>query len=410
MIDGITKSMVWFTGVVEDVSDPEELGRVKVRCIGYHNDKLNELPTEDLPWATPMMPITSASISGIAESATGLLVGSWVVGFFADGKFAQDPIVMGTIQSRTFNSHKPIKGEAPAAAEDRANSGFKTEPREDGNPDIPAMATSRYEDSSFFETKKNLRQQNIPMAIAPELSTLQDGGASTDRMEWNMLNPEDTTEPIYPSNHVKEYESGHLFEVDETTNYERISETHKSGTYREITADGDNTLCVKGDNYKVVFQDEKVLIKGQCSVTIDGNSHCLVKGDHFLEVEGNKHELVHGSVFKKYLGSEMTEVGDEYGINITSNYYTRCGGDFRSTISGNRDIVTFRDNTDIIVGDNTQLCFGNNYQHTTLNYSINAGASISLSALTTATVSATTDVEISALGTIRNNALMIFLN
>ena len=31
---------IWFTGVVEDRDDPEALGRVRVRCLGYHSEDL----------------------------------------------------------------------------------------------------------------------------------------------------------------------------------------------------------------------------------------------------------------------------------------------------------------------------------------------------------------------------------
>ena len=90
-------SFRWFTGVVEDIYDPEEMGRVKVRCYGYHTSNLNELPTKDLPFAHVMMPVTSASMSGIGQSATGLLQGSWVIGFFRDGHACQDPFIMGSL-------------------------------------------------------------------------------------------------------------------------------------------------------------------------------------------------------------------------------------------------------------------------------------------------------------------------
>ena len=30
--------MVWFIGCVEDRMDPEEIGRVRVRCFGIHTD------------------------------------------------------------------------------------------------------------------------------------------------------------------------------------------------------------------------------------------------------------------------------------------------------------------------------------------------------------------------------------
>jgi hypothetical protein len=89
----------WFTGVVEDVNDPLQIGRVRVRCFNYHTPNTFDIPTEDLPWATCILPVTSASTSGIGCSATGLLQGSWVFGFFRDGSEMQDPVVLGSIPS-----------------------------------------------------------------------------------------------------------------------------------------------------------------------------------------------------------------------------------------------------------------------------------------------------------------------
>ena len=87
----------WWVGVVEDRNDPEKLGRVRVRVIGYHTDNRSVLSTEDLPWAIIMQPSTSAAISGIGSAPVGLMTGSWVVGFFLDGDDMQQPIIMGSL-------------------------------------------------------------------------------------------------------------------------------------------------------------------------------------------------------------------------------------------------------------------------------------------------------------------------
>ena len=47
----------WFVGVVEDRNDPQKVGRVRVRCLGYHTPDKGKLPTADLPWAHVMNPI-----------------------------------------------------------------------------------------------------------------------------------------------------------------------------------------------------------------------------------------------------------------------------------------------------------------------------------------------------------------
>ena len=69
-----------FMGVVEDRNDPLNLGRVRVRCFGIHTDNKELIPTDALPWATPIMPFNSASISGIGISPTGVVEGTWVFG------------------------------------------------------------------------------------------------------------------------------------------------------------------------------------------------------------------------------------------------------------------------------------------------------------------------------------------
>lgn len=84
------------TGVVEDVNDPLKLGRCRVRVFGLHTDDRNLIPTNTLPWATAMQPVNSASISGIGNSPSGLLPGSWVVLFFQDIE-KQYPVIIGSL-------------------------------------------------------------------------------------------------------------------------------------------------------------------------------------------------------------------------------------------------------------------------------------------------------------------------
>lgn len=86
----------WFTGIVKVIDDPQKLNRVKVHCLGFYDG----VGDTDLPWATVMMPTTSASMKGVGGNHH-LEIGSWVVGFFRDGPSAQDPIVMGSIATQT---------------------------------------------------------------------------------------------------------------------------------------------------------------------------------------------------------------------------------------------------------------------------------------------------------------------
>ena len=60
----------WWIGVVESRNDPEKVGRVKVRIYGLHSDDLSNTKTDDLYWATVMMPVTSPFYSGKGHSPT----------------------------------------------------------------------------------------------------------------------------------------------------------------------------------------------------------------------------------------------------------------------------------------------------------------------------------------------------
>lgn len=91
--------MEYFVGVVEDRFDPLELGRCRVRVFGVHTDNKGDLPTVDLPWSMPITPINSASTSGVGTSPTGIVQGSWVVGFYLDGEDRQQFMMLGTLTS-----------------------------------------------------------------------------------------------------------------------------------------------------------------------------------------------------------------------------------------------------------------------------------------------------------------------
>jgi len=126
----------WFVGVVENRADPKTLGRVKVRCLGYHTANLNKLKTSDLPWAHVMNPITSATVSGIGQSPLGMVEGTWVIGFFIDGPDAQSPCIIGTLPG--IPSKLPTKG-SNIGFQDYINAAY---PREINKTDVNRLAVN----------------------------------------------------------------------------------------------------------------------------------------------------------------------------------------------------------------------------------------------------------------------------
>lgn len=84
---------IWWKGVVEDRKDPLFLGRVKVRILGWDTQDKDEMPTDVLPWAIPIVPPENG------RNPLGYKEGDWVVGFFRDSIHAQEPIILGAIIS-----------------------------------------------------------------------------------------------------------------------------------------------------------------------------------------------------------------------------------------------------------------------------------------------------------------------
>ena len=97
--DGYT----WWVGEIEDVRDPSQIGRVKVRILGWYtgnNDGqayLKEVPMEILPWATVLLPCDQPQTKS-SGTTTELQPGAWVLGFFLDGEEAQLPCVLGAFR------------------------------------------------------------------------------------------------------------------------------------------------------------------------------------------------------------------------------------------------------------------------------------------------------------------------
>lgn len=90
----------WGVGVVEDRMDPLKLGRCRVRIIGLHTQDKTKIPTDHLPWCTALLPIGSASVSGVGQSPIGPVENSWVLLFFRDGENMQDPVMLGIIPGK----------------------------------------------------------------------------------------------------------------------------------------------------------------------------------------------------------------------------------------------------------------------------------------------------------------------
>lgn len=316
---------VQFYGVVEDRNDPLHVGRVRVRCYGWHTNNKTELPTASLPWAQVMTPVNNAAMSGIGASATGLVEGTTVIGFFMDGRNAQRPMILGSI---------PGIG---AESSGKNDSGFQDPdgifPVEVGKPDTPMLAYDRWEEDEISIAKEESRAPKISTAKAPQLSKVSATPAK-DATTWQ--EPEQRGgESLYPLNHVHRTEAGHVREIDNTPGCERIHEYHRSGTFYEIQADGSKITKVVKDNYEIVLGDNNVFIQGNCNITVNGDVRMLVMGDKIEEINGNLHQTIHGNRYVKMDGSDFLEARTNRNVNIGGNDFTAIAGDKTETVKGN---------------------------------------------------------------------------
>ena len=94
-------NFIWWIGVVEDRFDPLNLGRCRVRIFGSHTENLQLIPTDKLPWATPLYPVNDS------RSFSTPLEGDYVFGFFMDGLSSQAPAMLGVFPAIPQPSKSP---------------------------------------------------------------------------------------------------------------------------------------------------------------------------------------------------------------------------------------------------------------------------------------------------------------
>ena len=256
---------VWWMGVVEDINDPEVIGRARVRIIGYHTADKEVLPTVSLPWAHPVFPITSASNRGKGLTVPGLLPGSHVFGFFLDGTDAQQPVILGSVPGINTEENDPAKGfNIPETYESLIKDNYK------GKPDTNLLAYGK-DDSEQRATfvKDNMYLEEVETAF-PEVT-------------WN--EPMSQANPEFPNNKVYESTSGHLIEIDDTPEGERIHVMHNQGGYIEFHPDG--TLVIKSTNegYNITLGDNNMFVAGTLNISALGN--VAIKAQNFM-FKGNK--------------------------------------------------------------------------------------------------------------------------
>ena len=347
---------VWWIGVVEDRDDPDLIGRVRVRCLGYHTHDLEDIATDDLPWAHVILPPTAPY-----GAMHNLTPGMWVMGFWKDPQSMQEPVVSGVLPGFPSKGADPSRGFSDPYSEstsDSQNSKYKIKPDYGPYPvrteeqDTSRLARGKTEPHEEIAERDGLATSGVPTALSQPIVKIGEDPASKDftgdyydavneasSTSWNEpkttdlslkgqdkenkyytenveikksvtgKNPEtleDRTPSIprrnteYPYNRVYESESGHIVEIDDTPYAERMYRKHRTGTFQEWDADGNAVTRIIGNNYTIVCGTDFVNVKGDVNLTIDSNCKTYIKGDWDIQVDGNKTETVKGNVIETY--------------------------------------------------------------------------------------------------------------
>jgi hypothetical protein len=225
----------------------------------------DDIDTGDLDWAHVMMPNTSACVDGVGDSPN-LAVGSRVVGFYLDGEEKQQPMILGSF------------------------------------PTIPGNNTDRHS-LNWLHRGQNIVTKEV---IGPE--------------------PPAAYAAQYPYNRTITTKAGHVIELDDTPQNERVHIFHNSGTYIEINNEGRLVIKTIADGFDIVGGNKEVYIKGNCNVKVDGS--CTMHSKDTTKISSDK-----GITMKAPGG--VTVVGGSLTVEETMAAVTGATGSF-STPSGNR--------------------------------------------------------------------------
>ena len=327
---------LWFAGVVEDRNDPQKAGRVRVRALGHHTSDTITLPTADLPWAQLMLPSTSAGISGLGQSATGLVEGSWVLGYFRDGFERQEMIILGTLPG--------VPAQLAQAGGFYDPNGIY--PKYKDEPDVNRLAVNNEDKPHLANTLRTAtRITGIATADFNAFDNA-DGSAVASSDGDTFDQPTIPYAASYPFNNVYESESGHIVEYDDTSANERIHQRHRTGTSYEIDSSGNKVEIIKGESYRLLSNKEQVQIQGQSDITIDGRHKLFInksntQDNHYdIQVGANASiniQVDDGDVnIHTVQGKINMNAGGDYNLKVGGNYFVSVAGNTTETIEGTK--------------------------------------------------------------------------
>ena len=252
--------------IVEDINDPEKLGRVRARLIHYDGNK-KDIPTDKLPWTTVLAPqvgIGAQNVAGAGQSPVGIRPGATVTVLVHDENPDGTRIAVGAIPVNAARKKGTITASSLAgtASPSPGMSGPHTAP---------------------FETPTKASKEVLPNQ--PQYATVQ--GSYTETFSTKS-------------------DSGFYIILHDKKGQAFYSLVHPSGTFFEMQSDGSLTTQTRGNR--------KEAVDGEYTLGAEKNIAMFTNKDAQIRVKDGT-LLIQAKNIKIEVAENMTE---EIGQNKTS--------------------------------------------------------------------------------------------
>jgi hypothetical protein len=195
-----------------------------------------------------------------------------------------------------------------------------------------------------LELRKLTRKTGVPTAdfdAIPVEEHISTAIEASDSDVWSQ--PTIPYNATYPYNHVFESESGHITEIDDTLDNERLFTAHRTGTSQEIDKDGNQVNIIKGDHYNIVSGKRQAIIEGNADITIGGRHKIYInkngQTNNHYDIQIGPNASVNIQIDKGDMnvvlkdGKMNTNVAGDYNMKIGGNYNLDVRGAYSETIN-----------------------------------------------------------------------------
>jgi hypothetical protein len=211
----------------------------------------------------------------------------------------------------------------------------------------------------------------------------------------------------YPYNHVRETESGHVIELDDTPGAERIHMFHKSGTFVEVDSNGNKVQVIKGSDYTIIDRNGYISIQGKANVSVTGSINLYVGGDANVEVNGNTFVNCHNNMELNAAGRLKLTAGEgidikspEVYIDADTTLQVNAGvsaklhvKEFNLIVDTDMKVDVFNDHRLTVVGNSDTKISGTTKHHSVGDYNVNSNAAINQTVATDYSLSVTGNIK-----------------